>query len=71
MVELQIAISGMTCNHCVARVRKALGAVAGVQVLEVLVGSARVSFAPAAVSQEAILGAVRDLGYTAQAPGAA
>jgi copper chaperone len=71
MVQLQLAISGMTCGHCVARVTKALGALPGVLVEKVDVGSALVSYRAAAVSAESILRAVRDLGYEAEAPEAA
>jgi len=71
MVQLQIAITGMTCAHCVARVTKALGAVPGVQVEKVEVGSARVSYSAAQVSPESIIRAVPGLGCEARAPEAA
>jgi copper chaperone len=71
MKELGIAISGMSCGHCVARVSKALSAVPGVRVDKVDVGSARVAYEAAAVSPEAILRAVRDLGYGAETTEAA
>jgi copper chaperone len=71
MREIQIAISGMSCGHCVGRVTKALSAVPGVRVDAVEVGSARIAYEPSTVSPEAILKAVRDLGYGAEAPEAA
>jgi copper chaperone len=71
MRETQIAISGMSCGHCVARVTKALSAVPGVRVDAVEVGSARVAYEPSASSMETILRAVRDLGYGAEGPEAA
>ncbi len=71
MKEIQIDISGMSCGHCVARVTKALSSVPGVRVDDVQVGSARVAYEPSAVSPEAILRAVRDLGYGAESPEAA
>lgn len=71
MTEIQIAISGMSCGHCVSRVSKALSALPGVRVDAVEVGSARVVYEAAAVSRERILAAVRDLGYGAEAPEAA
>jgi copper chaperone len=71
MTEIQIAISGMSCGHCVSRVSKALGALPGVRVDSVEVGSARVAFEAAAISREKVLAAIRDLGYGAEAPEAA
>jgi copper chaperone len=44
MQQTTIAISGMTCGGCVSAVRKALGAVPGVHVDAVTVGSASVSY---------------------------
>jgi copper chaperone len=71
MTEIQIAISGMTCGHCVSRVSKALSALPGVRVDSVEVGSARVAYEAGAISRESVLAAVRDLGYGAEAPEAA
>jgi copper chaperone len=71
MREIQIDISGMSCGHCVARVTKALSSVPGVRVDDVQVGSARVAYEPSAASPDAILRAVRDLGYGAESPEAA
>jgi len=71
MTEINIAISGMTCGHCVSRVSKALSVLPGVRVDSVEVGSARVAYEAAAISREGILAAVRDLGYGAEAPEAA
>jgi copper chaperone CopZ len=71
MTEIQIAISGMSCGHCVSRVSKALSALPGVRVDSVEVGSARVAYEAAAISRERVLAAVRDLGFGAEAPEAA
>jgi len=56
-------IGGMSCGHCVASVRKALGAVAGTTIERVEVGSASVAYDPAVTSPAAIESAVRDAGY--------
>ncbi len=45
MEQLQLAIDGMSCGHCIASVRRALGALRGVAVQNVTVGSARVAVA--------------------------
>lgn len=63
METLSLSIRGMTCGHCVARVRTALAAVPGVQVEDVRVGSADVvtEGTPAAT----VLAAVTAAGYEA------
>lgn len=66
MTELQLAITGMSCGHCVASVRKALEHVDGVQVEDVKIGSARVAYDPARTRADAIAEAVRDEGYDVQ-----
>ena len=58
---MKIAIDGMHCQACVERVRKALEKVAGVEVQQVDVGSARVIVAPA--HESAVLEAVRRAGF--------
>ncbi|HEY0777766.1 MAG TPA: cation transporter [Gemmatirosa sp.] len=65
MEPLQLAITGMSCGHCVASVRKALGHLDGVEVQDVAVGSARVTYDPARTRPEVITDAVRDEGYDA------
>ena len=63
--ELNLTIQGMSCNHCVNRVKAALDKVAGVQVEDVKVGSARVSYNPGTTSPEQIAAAVTNAGYDA------
>lgn len=67
MQHLKLAIAGMSCGHCVASVRRALGAVPGVEVQDVKVGAAEVAYDPARTRADAIVEAVRDEGYEAQA----
>jgi copper chaperone len=62
MKNLELEITGMSCGHCVARVTKALGKVAGVQVESVEVGKARVQY-EAPQTEDAIRKAVDDLGF--------
>lgn len=54
----------MSCGHCVAAVKRALGDLAGVEVRDVQIGAAQVAFDPAVVSPEQIASAVEDEGYT-------
>ena len=65
---VELIISGMTCNHRVARDTKALEAVAGLE-------SAAVTLEPGGAvvkgdaDVEALTAAVREAGYTADAKG--
>lgn len=64
MTSLQLTIDGMSCGHCVLSVQKALRALDGVEVQQVLIGSAALQYDPARRTVEEILEAVRDQGYT-------
>jgi copper chaperone len=63
MESTTIGISGMSCGHCVAAVKGALGRLDGVEVREVKVGSATVEYDPRAVSPERIARAIEDEGF--------
>ena len=65
MERLDLAVEGMSCGHCVNAVTGALRQVPGVQVQEVTIGSAKVSYDPARATPEQIIDAVNDEGYTA------
>ena len=67
MKMMSLSIDGMSCSHCVRNVRKSLGAVPGVTIEDVTVGSAAVLYDPAATTSEAIVDAVRAGGYEARA----
>ena len=69
MQNVTLEITGMSCGHCVAAVKGALGRVDGVQVQEVKVGSATVAYDPRTVTAERIAQAVEDEGYAAQVAG--
>lgn len=71
MERIILDVSGMSCNHCVARVTTALNGVHGVQVENVAIGSAAVAYDPAATSPSEIAKAVTDAGYAAQPAGQA
>jgi len=66
MSKLEIEIEGMSCGHCVAAVSEALKELPGVNVEQVRIGSAEVTYEPAQVSPEQIVLAVEDAGYNAQ-----
>ena len=64
MNRIKLKIDGMSCGHCVSAVDKALKGVNGVQVEQVAVGSATVSYDPATTSADRITKAIEDEGYT-------
>jgi copper chaperone len=66
MEQTTIAIQGMSCGHCIASVKGALGRLEGVQVQEVTMGSATVEYDPRAVTPERIAQAVEAEGYPAR-----
>ena len=65
MATTTLKIQGMTCNHCVMRVAKALKAVTGVQDAKVDLQKAEavVSYDEAKVSPEKLSVAVVEAGY--------
>jgi copper chaperone len=63
MDRIKLKIEGMSCGHCVSAVDKALKGLDGVQVEQVAIGTATVSYDPAATSPERITRAVEDEGY--------
>ncbi len=63
MAELNLKIDGMSCHHCVMRVKKAIDEVNGVKSSEVDVGSAKVVYDEAVTNGEAIEKAVEGVGY--------
>lgn len=63
MAEVKLAIEGMSCQHCVMAVRKALGGVPGVVESNVQVGSALVKYDESRVSRKDIEGGIEKAGY--------
>jgi len=57
-------IGGMSCGHCVSAVRGALERIPGLEVVDVVVGVARVQYDPALVDRAAIVAAVAGEGYS-------
>lgn len=66
MERTTLAIDGMSCGHCVARVSKALEGT-GARVDRVEIGSATVEYDPAVTSPAALAAVVSDAGYAAHA----
>lgn len=65
MSKATLKIQGMTCNHCVMRVVKALKAVTGVQDAQVDLqkGEANVTYSDATVTLEKLSSTVVEAGY--------
>ena len=64
MTDTTITIKGMSCNHCVMAVRKELMKLPAVQVKDVQIGSASVSYDEAKVNPAQIGAAITEAGYT-------
>ena len=67
MERITLTIDGMTCGHCISQVTKALSQVEGVEVEQVSVGAATLSYDPATTSEAKITEAVEDQGYAVAA----
>lgn len=67
MAQATIMIDGMSCMHCVMRVKKAIEGLAGITDLNVEVGKAIVSFDEAKTSQKEIEAAITKAGYKIKA----
>ncbi len=63
MTNAVIQIEGMSCQHCVMRVKKAIEALQGISELTVEVGQAKVSFDEAKIQKGQIEEAVIKAGY--------
>ena len=63
MAETVIAIEGMTCQHCVMRVKKAIDALKGVNGSDVQVGQAKVTFDESLLQKKDIEDAIIKAGY--------
>lgn len=63
MIKDTIQIRGMSCQHCVMNVRKALGTIAGVSGANVELGRADVTYDESMVHKSDIEEAIRAAGY--------
>ena len=59
-----LAITGMSCNHCVMAVRGALDAVEGLDVLDVSIGSADVAIQDATIEDSRLSVVIEEEGFT-------
>jgi len=63
MAEATIAIEGMSCQHCVMAVKKALGGVPGILESDIQVGSAVVKYDESKTKKEDIEARIEKAGY--------
>jgi len=68
MAEAKIAIEGMSCQHCVMAVKKALGGVPGVLESDVQIGSAVVKYDENKIKKEEIETKIESAGYKVTRP---
>ena len=66
MKQLTLNISGMSCDHCVGAVTRALQQLDGVQIRNVAIGSASVAYDPDRISPDRMTRAIEDAGYQVQ-----
>jgi len=64
--RLELAVTGMTCNHCVENVRRAVTECTGVQNVEVSLKRGRVVVEGENLDPDRIMSAIEELGYQAR-----
>ena len=63
MSEISLKIDGMSCQHCVASVKKALDSMEGISSSEVAVGTAKVVYDDLKTNREIITNVIQNAGY--------
>ncbi|MBN2653817.1 MAG: heavy-metal-associated domain-containing protein [Nitrospirae bacterium] len=63
MTEITLRVAGMSCGHCVNRIKKALDSIKGVAAADVQIGTVKVSFDESIVSCDQIASAITNAGY--------
>jgi copper chaperone len=63
MKEVMLKIEGMSCQHCVMRVKKAVSQLSGVVDSQVDVGTAKVTYDESSLGLAELNKAVADAGY--------
>lgn len=67
MDKLNLTLMGMNCGHCIASVRRTLGAIDGVSVEEVKINSAIVAIDESKASLNQVSEALGEVGYPMKA----
>lgn len=63
MVEANIKIEGMSCQHCVMAVKKAIGGLNGIEQADVAIGSAIVKYDESKLKIEDINASIEKTGF--------
>ena len=63
MSEATLKIEGMSCQHCVMRVKKVISQLPGVSDSQVDVGTAKITYDETKVQKDALRKAVEEAGY--------
>lgn len=63
MKEMTLDIEGMSCQHCIMRVKKAIDALNGILSSEVTLGKAVVKFDDSSIKEQDIRSAIERAGY--------
>lgn len=69
MAEIILKIEGMSCQHCVMSVKKAVENITGVTSAEISIGNAKVTFDGSKTNRNEIAKAVEDAGYKVKTDG--
>lgn len=69
MTEIILKIEGMSCQHCVMNVKKAVDGVRGVSSADVSIGSAKIVFDESKTGRDDITSAIQKAGYKVKAEG--
>ena len=64
-----LTIEGMSCQHCVMSVKKAVENIIGVTSAEISIGNAKVTFDGSKTNRNEIAKAVEDAGYKVKTDG--
>ena len=64
MTDITINVGGMSCMHCVMRVKKALESVKGILSSDVQIGTVRVTLDETVAKKQDIEAAIIKAGYT-------
>ena len=64
-----LKIEGMSCQHCVMSVKKAVENITGVTSAEISIGNAKVTFDGSKTNRNEIAKAVEDAGYKVKTDG--
>ncbi len=62
MPTAKLEINGMSCDHCVSRIREQIVSISGVRESEVVLGRASIEFDERACSVADLVAAIHDLG---------